>query len=107
MCGWKGFTATRLYLCKNERMHYLNLCAYPLPEHLLPNKNNRRARAEDDKVSNSNGNALKSKNTSSAADSDAVEKQNDAGKIEDASDTEVPVAKDNSSHAIDEVTTKG
>lgn len=46
MCGWKGYAATRLYMCRNERMHFLHLCGHPVPDHLLPNKSSRRARAE-------------------------------------------------------------
>ena len=47
MCGWKGYAATRVYLCKNERMHYLNLCGHPVPDRLIPNNNSRRGRAEE------------------------------------------------------------
>jgi len=46
MCGWKGYAATRVYLCKNERMHYLNLCGHPVPERLMPN-NSRRGKPTD------------------------------------------------------------
>ncbi|XP_076810972.1 RNA cytosine C(5)-methyltransferase NSUN2-like [Clavelina lepadiformis] len=47
MCGWKGHVSSRLYMCKNERMHFLNMVGHPVPEHLLPNKNTRRTRAEN------------------------------------------------------------
>nr|CAB3264454.1 tRNA (cytosine(34)-C(5))-methyltransferase [Phallusia mammillata] len=46
MCGWKGGRSARLYMCRNERMHFLHMVGQPVPEYLLPNKSSRRSRAE-------------------------------------------------------------
>jgi len=49
MCGWRGGRSARYYMCRNERMHFLNMIGHPVPEHLLPNKSSRRSRAEDER----------------------------------------------------------
>nr|XP_018673469.1 tRNA (cytosine(34)-C(5))-methyltransferase [Ciona intestinalis] len=45
LCGWKGTFSSRLYMNNHERMHFLNMVGVPVPAHLLPNMNTRRARA--------------------------------------------------------------
>ncbi|XP_039260938.2 RNA cytosine-C(5)-methyltransferase NSUN2-like [Styela clava] len=57
MSGWRGKKSARLYMNKYERAHFLNLIGHEIPEMYLPNKNNRRKRAENsDETGNSTPN---------------------------------------------------